>query len=60
MGLEALIELDGMHVGAPGAQEIRQGPKAGTDLEDDVTRSELGEACNDAEDVVVGEEMLAE
>ena len=38
----------------------RQDAEAGSDLEHDVVAAELGEAADHAEDVLVGEEVLAE
>ena len=58
--LEAPIELDRMDVGDSLRQVARQNAEPGADLEDDVIRGERREAAGDSEDVVVGEEVLAE
>ena len=60
MRLEPSVELDGVNVSAAVGEELRQRTEARADLEGDVRRAELGEAGDDAEDVVVGEEVLPE
>ena len=60
MWLERAVELDGVHARDSLGEVVGQNPQAGPDLEHDVVSVELGEAADDAEDVVVDEEVLAE
>ena len=60
MRLEASVYLHGVNVSTAVGENGGQSTEAGTDLEGDVLRPELGEAGNDTEDVVIGEKVLAE
>ena len=60
MWLEPAVELDGVHARDSLGEVFGQNPQAGPDLEHDVFRIELREPADDAEDVVVDEEVLAE
>ena len=60
MWLEPAVELDGVHARDSLGEVFGQNPQAGPDLEHDVVRVELGEPPDDAEDVVVDEEVLSE
>ena len=57
---EPSVELDGVNVGALLGQHAGQGAEARADLEHDVGGVELGQPGDDAEDVVVDEEVLPE
>ena len=57
---EPSVELDRVDVRAARREHPGQRAEARPDLEHDIGRVELGQACDDAEDVVVDEEMLAE
>ena len=58
--LEPAVELDGVDVGAALGEEPGEDAEARPDLEHDVVGVELGQPGDDAEDVVVDEEVLAE
>ena len=60
MRLEPAVELDRVHARDSLGEVFGQDPQAGPDLEHDVVRVELGEPPDDAEDVVVDEEVLSE
>ena len=60
MRLEPAVELDGVDVTAALGQEPREDTEPGPDLEGDVVVLQLGKPGDDAEDVVVDEEVLAE
>jgi hypothetical protein len=57
---KAAVDLDRVHMRDTLRQEPREDAEAGADLEHDIVRVELGEAPDDAEDVVVDQEVLAE
>ncbi len=59
-GLERGVELDRMDVGGARREVLREDAEPGADLEHDVVRVELGEPADHAEDVRIGEEVLAE
>src|SRR5487761_237557 len=56
--LELRVDLDRMHVADALGEIARQHSVSRADLEDDVLRSERGEPADDAEDVLVDEEVL--
>ena len=58
--LERPVELDGVDVRDAVGEVGRQDAEPGADLQHDVLRLELGEPPDHAEDVRVGEEVLAE
>ena len=58
--LERAVELDGVDVRDPLGEVVGEDAEARADLEHDVVGVELGEAADDAEDVLVDEEVLAE
>ena len=60
MRRERAVELDRVNVPGAVGEARRQHAEAGTDLEHDVLWAELGETLDHAEDVLVGEEVLAE
>ncbi len=60
MRLEAPVELDCVHVGNALRQIARQDAEPGADLENDVLVGKGREAPGDSQDVLVGEEVLAE
>ena len=60
MWLEPAVELDRVHARDSLGEVFGQNPQAGPDLEHDVVGVELGEPPDDAEDVVVDEEVLSE
>ena len=60
MRLEAPVELDGVDVGTAVGENAREGSEPRADLERHVVGAELCEASDDGEDVVVGQEVLAE
>ena len=60
MRLEAPVELDGVDVGAAVGEDPREGPEPRADLEGHVRGTEVCKARDDGEDVVVGQEVLAE
>ena len=57
---ERSVELDGVDVVGTIGEAVREDAEAGSDLQHDVVAAELGEAIDHAEDVLVGEEVLAE
>jgi hypothetical protein len=59
-GHERAVELDDVDVGAPRREVLAEHPKATPDLEHDVGGIERRGALDDAEDVRVDEEVLAE
>ena len=59
-GLERAVELDCVDVRHALGEVRGEDAEAGTDLEHDVVRPELGEPADHAEDVLVGQEVLAE
>src|SRR5688500_13404838 len=60
MGGERAVELDGMDMARAVGEIAGQDAETGADLERDVPGVELGEPADHAEDVLVGEEVLAE
>ena len=60
MRLEPAVELDGVHARDSLGEVFGQDAQARPDLEHDVVRLELREPPDDAEDVVVDEEVLPE
>ncbi len=60
MRLEAPVELDGVDVVAAVGEDLREGPEPRADLEGHVVGAEVRKARDHGEDVVVGQEMLAE
>src|SRR5262249_8263104 len=60
MRLERAVDLDGVYERDTPGQEARQDTEARPDLEHHVAGSETGHALDDAQDVLVHEEMLAE
>ncbi len=54
------VELDGVDMSDPVGQVLGQCARARADFEHDVVGAELGEPADDAEDVLVDEEVLAE
>ena len=58
-GLERPVDLDRVDVCDAVGKETRQDAEARADLEHDVVGSECGEPFDHAEDVLVGEEVLA-
>ena len=60
MWLEASVELDRVDVATRVGEDARQSAEARPDLEGDIAGVELGKPRDDAEDVVVDEEVLAE
>ena len=58
--LERAVELDRVDVRDALGEVAREGAEARADLEHDVVGLEIGEAADDAEDVLVDEEVLAE
>ena len=60
MWLEPAVELDGVDARDSLGEVFGQNPQARPDFEHDVFRVELREPPDDAEDVVVDQEVLAE
>ena len=60
MRLERAVELDRVHARDSLGEVVGQDAQARPDLEHDVVGVELGEPPDDAEDVVVDEEVLSE
>ena len=58
--LERAVDLDGVDERDPLGEVAREDAEPGADLEHDVLGLELGETADDAEDVLVDEEVLAE
>ncbi len=58
--LERAVELDRVDPSDPLGEIVGEDAEPGTDLEHDVVCVELGEAADDAEDVLVDEEVLPE
>ncbi len=58
--LERAVELDGVDVVDAVGEVAREDAEPRSDLEHDVCSVELGEPADDAEDVLVGQEVLAE
>ena len=59
-GLERAVELDRVDDTSAIGEVAREHPETGADLENDVVGSELAQTPDDAEDVLVDEEVLAE
>ena len=57
--LERAVDLDRVDVRDPVGEEARQDAEARADLEDDVVGAEVGQPGDHAQDVLVGEEVLA-
>ena len=60
MRLERAVELDRVDVADAVGEVAGEDAEAGADLEHDVIGVELGEPADHAEDVLVGEEVLAQ
>ena len=58
--LERAVDLDDVHVARPGGEVLGEHAEAAADLEHDVRGVELGRPADDAEQVRVDEEVLAE
>ena len=56
--LERAIDLDDVEVRDARGHELRQDAETPSDLEHDVLRRQLGEVADDAQDVVVDQEVL--